>query len=66
MGIADRILRALIAVAIVILFLMHTIKGTVGLILLIIAIVFLITSAAGLCPLYNVLGIKTRRDRVKA
>lgn len=65
MGNADRIIRILIAVAILILFLTNTIHGTLGWILLIVGFVFLLTSLAGFCPLYTVLGIRTCRTDQK-
>jgi len=59
MGIADRVIRTLAGAAFVILYLAHVIGGTWGLVLLLVAGVFIVTSVAGVCPLYSVLGIKT-------
>jgi hypothetical protein len=59
MGGADRILRTLVAVAIAVLYFTNVITGTLGIVLLIVAAVFLLTSIVGLCPLYSIFGIRT-------
>ena len=59
MGGADRIIRALIAVAIAVLFFTEVITGTLGIVLLIVGAVFLLTSIVGFCPLYAPFGIRT-------
>ncbi len=55
----DRLLRILIAAAIVILYLTHVIGGTLATVLLIVSIIFIATSFAGFCPLYSVFGVNT-------
>jgi len=52
MGKADRIIRVLIAVIIAVLFFTKVITGTLGIVLLVLAGIFLLTSAIGRCPLY--------------
>ncbi|MCU0355226.1 MAG: DUF2892 domain-containing protein [Cytophagales bacterium] len=52
MGSADRIIRLLMAVAVVILYFTGQISGLVAIILLIFAGVFVLTSFMGFCPLY--------------
>jgi len=59
MGSIDRIVRILIALVIAILFFMEIIPGTLGIVLLILAGVFLITSFVRVCPLYMPFGINT-------
>lgn len=59
MGSADRIVRALIAIAIGILYFTNVIGGTLGIVLMIVAIVFLLTSFISFCPLYGILGTRT-------
>jgi hypothetical protein len=59
MGIADRIIRTLIALAIAILYFTGTIKGTVGIVLLIVSVIFLLTSVLSFCPAYLPFGIRT-------
>ena len=63
MGSIDRIIRAVIAAAIAVLFFMDVISGTLGIVLLVLAGVFLLTSFISFCPLYwpfklNTLGKK--------
>ncbi|MBN2159009.1 MAG: DUF2892 domain-containing protein [Spirochaetes bacterium] len=52
MGTADRIIRILLAVVVAVLYLTGQISGSVALVLGIIAVIFIITSAIGFCPLY--------------
>ncbi len=59
MGSADKIIRIIIAVIIGILYYTGTISGTFGLILLILAGIFVLTSLIGFCPLYKPFGINT-------
>jgi len=59
MGNADRIVRVLIALVIAALFFTGTISGLLGTVLLVLSIVFLLTSVIGFCPLYAPFGIKT-------
>ncbi len=59
MGSADKIIRIIIAAIIAILYFTGTIQGTLGIVLLIIAIVFLLTSMISFCPLYAIFGIST-------
>lgn len=63
MGIIDRILRAILAVGIGILYFTGVISGTLGIVLLILAVVLLLTSMVSFCPLYFPLGIKTLRKK---
>ncbi|MDH4036002.1 MAG: DUF2892 domain-containing protein [Candidatus Krumholzibacteria bacterium] len=59
MGAADRIIRTLIAIVIGVLFFKGVIAGVLGVILGILAIIFLATSLVGWCPLYLPLGLST-------
>jgi hypothetical protein len=61
LGVIDRVVRILIAVVVVVLYFLHVISGTLAIILLILAAVFVLTSILGLCPLYLPLGIKTTK-----
>jgi hypothetical protein len=58
----DRTIRILIAAAIFILWLADKITGTLAVILLIVAAVFVLTSFVGFCPLYRALGISSRKE----
>lgn len=59
MGPADKVIRTIIAIAIVALYLTHVLTGTLGIVLLVLAGVFLLTSLIGFCPLYVPFGIST-------
>ncbi|MCB9196611.1 MAG: DUF2892 domain-containing protein [Flavobacteriales bacterium] len=58
-GLADKIIRILIAAVIAVLYFTNVISGTLGIVLLVLAGVFVLTSAIGFCPLYLPFGIKT-------
>ncbi len=59
MGSADRIVRLLITAVIAYLYFTNAVTGTLGLVLLIIATVFAITSFVSFCPLYAIFGLNT-------
>ena len=59
MGSADRIVRFLAAAAMIALYFTGTVTGTWGIVLLVLAGVFIISSLVSFCPLYTLLGIKT-------
>lgn len=59
MGSADRIIRIIIAAIVAILYFTGTISGTLGIVLLVLAGVFLLTSLIIFCPLYAPFGIST-------
>lgn len=59
MGTADRIIRVIIAAIIGVLYFTGTVSGTVGIVLLVLAGVFVLTSLISFCPLYAPFGIKT-------
>ena len=59
MGAADKLIRVFIAVAIAALYYLGKIEGTLALVLLVIALIFLLTSLFSFCPLYTIFGINT-------
>jgi len=61
MGSTDKIIRIIIAIVIVALFLTHVISGTLSIILLVLAGIFVLTSFISFCPLYLPFGISTRK-----
>lgn len=65
MGTADRAIRIVIAVIIAGLFFTNVIAGTFGIILLVLAAVFLLTSFISFCPLYAPFGISTCKVKDK-
>jgi len=60
MGTVDRSIRIIIAVIIAALYLTDVISGTLAIVLGIIALVFLLTSIIGFCPVYAPLKISTK------
>ncbi|MEM6327197.1 MAG: DUF2892 domain-containing protein, partial [Bacteroidota bacterium] len=61
MGQVDRILRAALAILVVVLYVTDVIDGLAAIILGVLALVFLGTSFVGTCPLYLPFGLSTRR-----
>ena len=59
MGTIDRIIRILLAIVVIVLYLNGSITGAAAIILGILAIVFILTSLIGFCPLYVPLKIST-------
>jgi uncharacterized membrane protein len=59
MGIADRALRVTIALVLAVLYFTGVISGTLGLVLLVFAVVFVLTSVVSFCPLYAPFGLNT-------
>jgi len=66
LGMADKVVRILMAVAIGILYFTNVITGTTAIVLLIVAIILVLTSLISFCPLYYLLGIKTRKKTVQS
>jgi hypothetical protein len=63
MGSTDRLIRTIIAILIAILYFTNVITGTLGIVLLVLAIVFAFTSLISFCPLYTIFGINTCKKR---
>ncbi len=59
MGTVDRIIRTVIALILAGLYFSGIITGTVGLVLLILAGVFVLSSLVSFCPLYTLFGFST-------
>ena len=59
MGSIDRGIRFIVALIIAVLFFTGKVTGTLGIILLAIAAIFVLTSFISFCPLYAPFGIKT-------
>lgn len=59
MGLLDTTIRIVLAVIIGVLYFTATITGTLAIVALVIAIIFVTTSFMGFCPLYALLGINT-------
>jgi len=61
MGTIDKVIRILVAVVFVVLYFTHVVSGTLGIILLVLAGVFVLTSLVSFCPLYLPFGLSTRK-----
>ena len=58
-GTIDKVIRILVALVLAGLYLANVVTGTLGIILLVVAVVFVLTSFIGFCPLYLPFGINT-------
>jgi hypothetical protein len=63
MGTTDKVIRILVAIVIAVLFFTNVISGVLGYILLALAVIFVLTSLLGLCPLYLPFGINTGKKK---
>lgn len=63
MGTADRLIRAIIAVVVAVLYFTDVISGTLGIVLMVLAAVFLLTSLVSFCPLYAPFGISSCKTK---
>jgi len=59
MGSTDKMVRIIIAIVLAVLFYMNIISGTLGIVLLVVAGVFVLTSFISFCPLYAVFGMNS-------
>ncbi len=59
MGTTDRIIRIVLALIFIALYATGTVSGTLGIVLLVLAAVFVLTSLIKFCPLYPLVGLNT-------
>ncbi|WP_367389150.1 DUF2892 domain-containing protein [Lewinella sp. LCG006] len=59
MGNIDRGIRVIVAIIIAALYFTGTLTGTLGIVLLVLAAVFVLTSFVSFCPLYTIFGLST-------
>ncbi len=59
MGSADRMIRLVAAVIFAALYFTNTVTGIFGIVLLVLAVVFVLTSLVSFCPLYTLMGLNT-------
>jgi hypothetical protein len=62
MGTVDKAIRVIVAIVIGVLYFTGQITGTAAIILGVLAVVFLLTSLIGTCPLYLPVGLSTKKD----
>lgn len=60
-GTIDKVVRILAAVMIAVLYFTHILSGTVALVLLALAGIFIITAFLNFCPIWWAFGISTRK-----
>lgn len=63
MGTADKAVRIIAAIVIAALYFTNVISGTVAIVLLVLAGIFIVTSFISFCPLYFPFGISTRKTK---
>ncbi|OQX72245.1 MAG: hypothetical protein B6D61_14450 [Bacteroidetes bacterium 4484_249] len=63
MGMTDRAFRIIAAIVLGILYFTNVITGTLGIILLIVGVIFLLTSLVSFCPIYPLLGLNTKNKK---
>jgi len=59
MGPTDRIIRLALAALVAVLYFTNVITGTLGIVLIVVAVVFALTSLISFCPLYPLIGMNT-------
>ena len=62
-GKADRVIRSILAVLMVILFFRGIVTGVLGLVLIVLATVFAATSFLSYCPIYSMTRFNTRTSK---
>ena len=60
MGIADRVIRVIIAAVFLTLYFTNVLTGIVGIVLIVISGIFLLTSLVSFCPIYALTGLSSR------
>ncbi|MEN9998287.1 MAG: hypothetical protein RI922_1277 [Bacteroidota bacterium] len=63
MGGADRVIRVIMAAIVAVLYFTKVIPGTLGIVLLALAGIFVLTSLVSFCPLYLPFGINTCKKK---
>jgi len=62
-GTIDKIIRIALAALVAILYFTNVISGTLGIVLLVLAAVFVLTSLVSFCPIWAVFGINTGKKK---
>ena len=62
-GSIDKVIRIILAVVIVILAITHVISGTLAVVMLILAGIFVLTTVISFCPIWWALGIGTTKSK---
>ena len=59
-GNVDRIVRLVLAIILAALYFTGAVSGTLGIVFLVLAVVFALTAAVSICPIYLLVGLSTR------
>lgn len=59
MGSADRVIRLIVAAVAALLYFNGTLAGTLGIVAIVVAVIFTLTSVVGFCPIYRIVGFST-------
>jgi len=63
MGTIDKIVRIVLALVVAVLYFTNVITGVLGIVLLVLAGIFVLTSLISFCPLYLPFGISTCKKK---
>lgn len=63
MGTIDRVVRTTLVLVVAVLYFTNNLTGLAAIVLGVFAVIFLVTSLIGFCPLYTALGIRTDKSR---
>lgn len=63
MGSIDKTVRFLIAVVLISLYFLGIVEGGIGIVALVVAVIFTLTSVISFCPLYTLFGINTCKTK---
>lgn len=66
MGSSDRMIRSILALAMLALYLTGVVSGGLGIALVVVSVVFLLTSTISFCPLYAPFGLSTCKTKKKS
>jgi hypothetical protein len=59
MGNTDRAIRVILAIVFAVFYFTNMVTGTFGIVLLVLSVIFLLTSLISFCPLYALFGFST-------
>ncbi len=59
MGGADKLVRLVVALLMILAYFQGIVTGTLGIVLLVVAAIFVLTSLVSFCPLYTLFGMST-------
>lgn len=63
MGVIDRVVRVSLAIAVLVLYLTGLISGLAVIVLGVLAVIWVVTSLIGFCPLYLPFKVSTRAEK---